>query len=137
MSEGRARAGFVPTCSLFAPLLLAIATSVGSTPFAGEDGAAIYDRCRACHTIEANGTGPRHCGLFGRMAGTEPGFTYSPAMRLSRIRWDRQTLDQFLLAPTKIVPGTLMTYSGVSDAAERQLLIAYLESATRKPTSCQ
>ncbi len=135
MIQGRTRVGIVPTRSALA-LLLALAT-IARTAYAVEDGAAIYDRCRACHTIEANGTGPRHCGLFGRMAGTEPGFAYSPAMRVSRIRWNKQTLDQFLAAPTKLVPGTLMTYAGVPDAAERKRLIVYLESASKKPTSCR
>lgn len=129
------RAGIGPARPALA-LLLALAT-IASTAHAAEDGAAIYDRCRACHTIEANGTGPRHCGLFGRMAGTEPGFAYSAAMRGSRIRWNKQTLDQFLTAPTRLVPGTFMTYAGVPDAAERQLLISYLESASKKPTSCR
>ena len=124
-------------CAGIALALLAIAADVGNRAYAADGGAAIYDRCRACHSIQANGTGPRHCGLFGRMAGSEPGFAYSPAMRVSRIRWNKQTLDQFLVAPTKVVPGTLMTYAGVPDAAERKLLIAYLESATRKPSRCR
>ena len=36
-------------------------------PKAGE---AIYSRCAACHALAYDRTGPRHCGLFGRRAGT-------------------------------------------------------------------
>ena len=46
-------------------------------------GAAIYERCAACHSIEQNRTGPRHCGLIGRPAGTVQGFEYSRAMKRS------------------------------------------------------
>jgi cytochrome c len=35
----------------------------------------------------------------------------------------------FLASPLKMVPGTAMTYDGVSDAAERADLIAYLREA--------
>jgi len=44
----------------------------------GED---IYQRCLACHTLAHNRVGPRHCGLFGRKAGSVPGYQYSSAMK--------------------------------------------------------
>lgn len=101
-------------------------------------GAQIYGRCAACHSIEGNRTGPQHCGLFGRRAGTAPGYdAYSQAMRESAMVWNERTLDGFLRDPMKAVPGTTMGYAGVKDARERADLIAWLREATRTPASCR
>ncbi|HSW26359.1 MAG TPA: c-type cytochrome [Burkholderiaceae bacterium] len=90
---------------------------------------AIYARCAACHALAQNRVGPKHCGLFGRTAGSVPNFDYSSAMKQARIVWNAQTLDRFLASPLKMVPGTSMTYDGVPDAAERADLIVYLREA--------
>ena len=74
-------------------------------------------------------TGPRHCGVFGRKAGTVAGFDYSEAMRRSGIVWNATTLDRFLAGPMVAMPGTTMGYAGVEDARERADLIAYLRQA--------
>jgi cytochrome c len=89
-------------------------------------GAALYDRCIACHSLERNRTGPKHCGLFDRAAGGAEGYRYSKAMRDWGQRWTAESLDTFLENPRKTVPGTRMTYAGVKDAQERADLIAYL-----------
>jgi cytochrome c len=100
-------------------------------------GEQVYARCIACHAIEANRTGPQHCGLFGRRAGTAPGFTgYSKALQASKIVWNAQTLDRFLQDPMKAVPGTTMGYAGVKDPKERADLIAWLGVATRPGQGC-
>ncbi|ODT35224.1 MAG: cytochrome C, partial [Lautropia sp. SCN 70-15] len=97
----------------------------------------VYSRCVACHAIEANRTGPQHCGLFGRQAGTAPGYdAYSPAMRHAKIVWNDRSLDGFLRAPTEFLPGTAMGYAGVKDARERADLIAWLRVATRAGEAC-
>ena len=92
-------------------------------------GEEVYARCAACHALPFDRTGPRHCGLFGRRAGSVPGFDYSAAMKRSKIVWNAKTLDRFLANPPKAVPGTSMTYAGVPDRAERAALIAYLKAA--------
>ena len=104
--------------------------------FAVPDGAAIYERCLACHTLAHDAVGPRHCGVVGRRAGSVPGYAYSPSMRNSGLTWDEATLDRFLAAPTTVVPGTLMTYAGVPDPAERHALIAWLRQAAGDPAVC-
>ncbi len=93
------------------------------------DGKVVYERCLACHALAYDRTGPRHCGLFGRRAGTVEGFPYSDGMRRSRIVWNEKTLDLFLADPLKTVPGTSMGYAGVKEKAERADLIAYLKQA--------
>lgn len=108
-------------------VLLAAALAVGEK--AGDPGAgeAVYSRCLGCHSLEHHRTGPKHCGLFGRRAGSARGFEYSDSLRKSGIVWNEKTLDRFLAAPMKAVPGTTMTYAGVESAKERADLIAYLK----------
>jgi cytochrome c len=100
-------------------------------------GEAIYQRCLACHSLAHNRVGPRHCGLFGRKAGTLKGYPYSAAMKKYGVIWDAKTLDHFLENPMKAVPGTKMGYAGVKDPQERSDLIAYLAKATRDPKICE
>jgi cytochrome c len=94
-------------------------------------GEQVYARCQACHSLDVDRTGPHHCGLFGRRAGSVPGFDYSEAMKRSGITWNAHTLDRFIANPAAAVPGTSMTYAGVRDPGERAALIAYLQEATR------
>ena len=102
-------------------------------------GEEIYQRCKACHALEANRVGPKHCGLFGRKAGTAPNYQYSPAMKKygATVTWNEETLDHFLENPMKAVPGTKMGYAGVKDPQERADLIAYLKQATSDPKICE
>jgi len=124
------------------PILLVILLIAGATPGRAEvgdpqHGAQIYQRCLACHSLEHNRSGPRHCGLFGRKAGSLPGYTYSKAMKDSGITWDASSLDRFLENPLKVLPGTKMAYAGVRDPKERADLIAYLRQATGDPATCK
>ncbi len=107
-------------------------------PVVLQRGEQIYTRCVACHAIERNRTGPQHCGLFGRRAGTAPGYAgYSNAMRDSKIVWNERSLDVFLQGPMQAVPGTYMGYAGVKDAQERADLIAWLYLASKPGQSCR
>ena len=122
-------------------ILLAAVVITGSgipypAPAAGDAlrGEAIYSRCLACHALAYDRTGPRHCGLFGRKAGSVPGFSYSEAMKNSDITWDEDTLNTFLESPMDTVPGTSMGYAGITDPQERSDLIAYLKQQNASPT---
>jgi cytochrome c len=118
-------------------VLAAQASQAGSrAPGDPARGEALYGRCQACHALAYNRTGPRHCGLFGRRAGSVPGFTYSAAMAKSKIVWDTGSLDRFLADPTGVVPGTSMGYAGIDDAQQRADLIAWLKQATATVAEC-
>lgn len=123
------------------PFALFIGLTLGASLCQAADGdagkgAQIYQRCLACHSLEHNRSGPRHCGLFGRPAAAVPDFTYSQALKLAGLTWDTATLDRFLENPLKAVPGTKMAYAGIKNGQERADLIAYLKQATHDPAKC-
>jgi cytochrome c len=64
--------------------------------------------------------------VVGRHSGGVPGFGYSTANRQSGLTWDPATLDRYLIKPSQVVPGTLMTFPGLHDPAQRAAVIAYL-----------
>ncbi|SLN48436.1 c-type cytochrome [Oceanibacterium hippocampi] len=110
-----------------AAVLALLLTGAGSASAGAEpDGEKIYQRCFACHSVERNRTGPRHCGLNGRAAGSVEGYNYSKAMRNSHIVWNKETLDAFLANPRAAVPGTIMAYAGVKKESERAALVDWL-----------
>ena len=118
-------------------LLLALAVGASGQPAvaAGDvgDGARAFGACIACHTLEPSEhrTGPSLAGIFGREAGTAPGFRrYSPALQGASIIWDAATLDAWLADPAALIPDNRMTFRGISDAQVRADLVAYLEEAT-------
>jgi cytochrome c len=118
------------------PVIVLLSASLAAAVPAGdpERGAEIYERCQACHALDRNRTGPKHCGLIGRPAGTAPGFHgYSVALKDSGIVWDHSSLDRFLADPLGTVPGTRMGYAGVKDPQERADLIAFLAAAESCP----
>lgn len=105
-----------------------IVIGLSSSAMAGdaERGAAIYEsRCGACHSLDHNRVGPRHRGVFGRTAGSVPGYAYSEALRRSAIVWDEDTLDRWLTNPQQLIPGQKMGFR-LSDAGDRADIIAFL-----------
>ena len=92
-------------------------------------GLALYQtRCAACHSLDYNGVGPAHRGVFGRQAAHAPGFAYSDALKASHVVWDEASLDRWLADPEKFAPGQRMGISVPEEAARRDL-IAYLKQA--------
>jgi len=112
-------------------LLLAICIAAPLTPACAagdaEAGRALYrSRCTACHSLDYNGVGPAHRGVFGRPAAQAKGFAYSDALSSSRLVWTEEALDHWLADPEKAAPGQRMGVN-VPDAKERADLIAYLK----------
>lgn len=115
-------------------LIAGIATAIIITASTAQAGAQTpppaFGACRACHNVQKDGKsgiGPNLNGVAGRPAASLPGFTYSAALKASKLRWDDESLDAFLAAPTKKVPGTRMPI-GTADPAKRAAIITYLKS---------
>jgi cytochrome c len=90
----------------------------------------------ACHTFgkgEPNRVGPNLWGIVGKDKAAEAGFNYSAAMRAQPGNWTLDDLDVYLKNPRAAVPGTNMSFAGISRAGERADLLAFLNSKADNP----
>jgi cytochrome c len=91
-------------------------------------------KCSICHTLGADGerrAGPSLQGVFGRMAGTLPGYAYSPALRGSQIVWSEETIDElFELGPDHVTPGSKMPMQKIASPEDRADLVTFLKRET-------
>lgn len=118
------------TASLSLPPFAAAAAMAFAAPAVAQTVPGAFNACRACHSVDKggkNGIGPNLNGVAGRQAATAPGFNYSAALKGAKLSWDDKTLDAFLAAPAKKVPGTRMPIA-TPDPAKRAAIIAYLRS---------
>lgn len=88
-------------------------------------GKTLYQVCMGCHSIDEDDVGPRHRGVVGRVAGSVPGYAYSPALKSSHIVWGPDNLDRWLTNPQALVPGAKMFFA-MPNAQDRADVIAYL-----------
>ncbi len=91
-------------------------------------------KCSVCHTISPEGgnrAGPTLFGVFGRKAGSVPGYAYSPALLGSDIIWTEETIGRlFDHGPQHVTPGSKMPLQQIEDVTKRNALIAYLKAAS-------
>ena len=96
-----------------------------------DNGKAIFAQCKSCHTIGNGGsnmTGPNLYDVWGRMAGTKADYSYSDAVKGLGFAWDADHLNQWLEGPRSFVPGTKMSFVGLTSAQDRIDVIGYLRT---------
>jgi cytochrome c len=111
----------------FATSASVAAAQGAADPAAGEK---VFAKCKLCHQIgedAKNAVGPVLNGVVGRKAGSVPGYNYSTANKGSGITWDEAALKQYLKSPRAMVPGTKMTFAGLSKEKDIDNVIAYLK----------
>lgn len=94
-------------------------------------GAKLFVQCRACHTVNPggrHGVGPNLAGIMNTNAAARAGYTYSPALRNSNLRWTKVNMDNFLKRPSAAVRGTKMAFGGMANPKARADMIAYMET---------
>jgi len=101
-----------------------------------EKGQATAKQCQACHTFEKGGpnrVGPNLWGIVDRPRATEAGFNYSAPMKAKGGKWTFDELNKFLANPRGFVPGTAMTFAGLSRDQQRADVIDFLHTLADSP----
>ncbi|MBM3558626.1 MAG: cytochrome c family protein [Alphaproteobacteria bacterium] len=99
-------------------------------------GKKLSSRCAACHSFEKGGAtkiGPNLWGVVGGKTAHVDGFSYSSGMAGMAGTWDFETLNAFLANPKGVVPGTKMTFAGITKAQDRAALLAWLNQQSDSP----
>ena len=89
-------------------------------------GKTLFTACAACHTEKADALGPSLKGVVGRKSATLEDFRYSPAMKRANLTWDQKNLHDYLTSPQEKVKGNRMPFSGFTNSADVDDVIAYL-----------
>jgi len=121
---------------MFRKISVALALLAGSTLVAqaagdAKAGADVFKRCAVCHTSDkggGDGLGPNLSGIFGRKAASRPGFSYSAPLKKSGLVWNEANLTKWVAGPARVVPGTKMTFAGLSSKKQQADVVAYLAS---------
>tara|TARA_B100000963_G_scaffold332322_1_gene323752 strand:+ start:5252 stop:5794 length:543 start_codon:yes stop_codon:yes gene_type:complete len=101
-----------------------------------EDGAKVFKKCAACHSVNkggANKIGPALWGVVNRKIGSVQGFKYSAAMAKYGKKWSFDELNGFLHKPMKYMKGTKMGFIGLKKDKDRANVIAYMNSKSDAP----
>ena len=105
-------------------ILAALALALPARAQEAPDGATLFRR----HSLVAGEVrqGPNLAGVYGRKAGTVPGFKYSAGFADADWTWDEGHLDPYLTNPQSVIKGGVMGYRQAKPEI-RQAIIAYLK----------
>jgi cytochrome c len=103
-------------------------------PAAAQDMPSAFNKCLPCHAIgegAAHKVGPQLNGVVGRPVASQEGYSYSRSMQDAQadgLEWTRETLTLYLKRPRHFLPGTSMSFAGMTQRAEIDEIIDYLAS---------
>ena len=104
------------------------------------DGAKIFKKCAACHSIAQDGgnkIGPALWNVLGRQAGSVSNYKYSKAMTAHGKVWSFEEMNGFLIKPKDWVKGTKMSFAGLKNVKDRAAIIHYMNENTDNPLPLQ
>ncbi len=104
------------------------------------EGAIVFKKCAACHSITEGGKnkiGPALWGVLGRQAGSLSDYKYSKAMAAHGKKWSFEEMNGFLIKPKDWIKGTKMSYAGLKSEKERAAVILYMNENTNNPLPLQ
>jgi cytochrome c len=105
-----------------------------------DDGAKVFKKCTACHSIAQGGgnkIGPTLWGVLGRKAGSISDYKYSKAMAAHGKTWSFDEMNSFLIKPKDWIKGTKMSFAGLKNAKDRAAVILYMNENTDNPLPLQ
>ncbi len=135
MPEGAVAAAAAPSAPAAEPIAVRLASADKAK---GENG---FKACIACHVnakdaSSAGKQGPTMWNVVDRVKAAISGFGYSNTLTAQGgkgEKWTFESLDKFLENPKGYVPGTKMSFAGISNPKARADLIAYLASIADNP----
>ena len=104
------------------------------------EGAKVFKKCAACHSITEGGgnkIGPALWGVMGRTAGSVSDYKYSKAMTAYGKNWSFEEMNGFLIKPKDWIKGTKMSFAGLKNSKERAAVILYMNENTNSPLPLQ
>ena len=105
-----------------------------------EEGAKVFKKCAACHSITEGGgnkIGPALWGVLGKSAASAPNYKYSKAMVAYGKNWSFEEMNSFLIKPKDWIKGTKMSFAGLKKPKERAAVILYMNQNTNSPLPLQ
>ena len=114
-------------------LVFTMATSSAALAAHGDPvkGASVFQQCQLCHNAirnGGNGLGPNLFGVVGRKAASLPNFAYSDGLKKSKIVWTDDMLKKWIAGPQKLIPGTRMTFAGLTNKQDVENVVAFLKT---------
>ncbi|MEY3196638.1 MAG: Cytochrome c [Pseudomonadota bacterium] len=95
-----------------------------------QTGENVAKKCLSCHSFEEGGpnkVGPNLWAVVGAKKGAHPAYKYSDALMAKGGTWTEEDLFHFLHKPSAFIPGTKMSFAGISKAQEIADIIAFLK----------
>jgi cytochrome c len=111
---------------------LAVLLAKGSA----DDGAKVFKKCLACHSIEKGGpnkVGPNLYNTVGNHFAHMEGFAYSDPVKAHGGTWGYDELNHWLTSPRAFIPGNKMGFAGLPDAQDRANVILYMRANAENP----
>lgn len=102
-----------------------------------QKGAAVFKKCRACHTVDEGGphrVGPNLWGVIGRPVASAPNYPrYSQSLKDVGGTWEVEVLDAYFENPKAVASGGIMAFAGVKKPDDRANLIVFLNEHSPEP----
>jgi len=99
-------------------------------------GEKVFKKCKACHSINANGgnkIGPKLWNVMFRPVGSITDYKYSKALSSYGKEWNWEEMNGFLIKPSKWIKGNKMGFAGLKDEKDRASVILYLNQNSNDP----
>ena len=101
-----------------------------------DQGAKIFKKCAACHSIKQDGgnkIGPALYSIVGRAVANVSGYKYSKALTSYGKEWTFEELNGFLIKPTSWIKGNKMGFAGLKDDKDRASVILFMNQNNDNP----
>lgn len=123
---------FVVVLCVIGALEITFNWDLASAQNMSDAGKIVFERkCSGCHEIgpdAVNGVGPSLNNLFGRKAGTAPGFKYySESNASAKFIWTEENFKKFIENPKSMIAATKQLFNGLKDKNDIEALTEYLK----------